>query len=640
MSPIRAASFAGLSLIVTLASLGCSTGQQGTNQGTTSTTSTSSSGTGGTGNGGASAGGGGSTSTSSSGEGAAAGHGGGGAGGAGGATPCTEASECNDDIDCTVDTCTAGLCENTTDNSVCDNNLYCDGTEICDPPNGDANTGCVAGTNPCDDVIGCTIDSCDENNDACTNTPNSGLCDDGLFCTGTEICDIQNGDPVTGCLAGTDPCIDAFSCTVDACDDNNDSCTNTPTSSLCDDTLFCTGTETCDPQNGDPNTGCVAGTNPCIDAYSCTVDSCDDNNDSCTHTATSSLCDDTLFCTGTETCDPQNGDPNTGCVTGSDPCIDAYSCTVDSCDDNNDSCTNTATSSLCDDTLYCSGVETCDPQNGDPNTGCVAGTAVVCDDSLSCTTDFCDENNNTCQSVPVNVNCDNGQFCDGVEICDPQNGAPVTGCLAGTNIDCNDGLSCTGDSCDEQNDVCAYQLNHAACDNTVYCDGAETCDPQNGAPVTGCLGGNAVLCDDQLTCTSDVCDNQQQGCVFTANNQACDDTLYCNGVEWCDVNAQGPGSGCAAGTAVVCPPDSVACTDEICNNNTQLCDIVPNNSWCNPSEFCHTMLGCTTLTACTSDPVCNDGLFCNGLETCDLNLNVCQTAAPVDCNDNIGCTID
>ncbi len=632
MSAIHIASFAGLSLVVSLVAAGCSTGEQGNTSSSTSTSSTS--GTGGTAGG--DTGGGGSTSTSGTGgDGGTAGQ-----GGSGGAPECTEATECNDNIDCTVDTCNEGVCENATDNSVCDNTLYCDGIESCDPPNGDANTGCVAGTDPCDDTITCTTDSCDEDNDVCTNETTNSLCDDTLFCTGTEICDPPNGDVTTGCVVGTDPCIDAFSCTVDSCDDNNDSCTNVATNSICDDTLFCTGSETCDPQNGDPNTGCVAGTDPCVDAYSCTVDTCDDNNDSCTNVATNSICDDTLFCTGSETCDPQNGDPNTGCVAGSDPCIDAYSCTVDSCDDNNDSCTNAATNSLCDNTLYCDGTETCDPQNGDPNTGCAAGTTVVCDDSLTCTTDFCDENGDTCQSVPINANCDNGLFCDGVESCDPQNGAQVTGCLPGTTVNCDDGFSCTGDSCDETNDVCAYQLNHGTCDNTVFCDGAEICDPQNGVAVTGCLAGNAVICDDGLGCTSDVCDNQQQDCVVTPNDQACDDTLYCNGLEYCDVNAQSPGTGCAAGTTVVCTPDSVACTDEICNNNTQICDIVPNNGFCQSGEFCHSLIGCTNLTACTTDPECDDGDYCNGAETCDLNLNVCQVGTAIDCNDTVGCTID
>ncbi len=154
------------------------------------------------------------------------------------------------------------------------------------------------------------------------------------------------------------------------------------------------------------------------------------------------------------------------------------------------------------------------------------------------------------------------------------------------------------------------------------------------------MAGNAIICDDGLDCTSDVCDNQAQGCIATANHQACDDTLYCNGVEWCDVNAAGPGTGCAAGMPIQCVPDSVPCTDEVCNNSTQVCDIVPDNSVCASGQFCHSVLGCTSLQSCTSDLQCDDGLYCNGVETCDLNLNVCQTGTPVVCEDFIDCTID
>jgi hypothetical protein len=56
--------------------------------------------------------------------------------------------------------------------------------------------------NACDDGVGCTDDSCDEEADACINDANGVNCsDDALFCNGVEYC-----DPVADCSSTGDPC--------------------------------------------------------------------------------------------------------------------------------------------------------------------------------------------------------------------------------------------------------------------------------------------------------------------------------------------------------------------------------------------------------------------------------------------------
>jgi hypothetical protein len=52
----------------------------------------------------------------------------------------------------------------------------------------------------CDDGIACTIDSLGSD-DQCSNIPEDTLCDDDLFCNGAETC-----DPSSGCRPGSDPC--------------------------------------------------------------------------------------------------------------------------------------------------------------------------------------------------------------------------------------------------------------------------------------------------------------------------------------------------------------------------------------------------------------------------------------------------
>ncbi len=45
------------------------------------------------------------------------------------------------------------------------------------------------------------MDSCNEGTDSCDNGPDDSLCDNGLFCDGSETCNLT-----LGCQAGSDPC--------------------------------------------------------------------------------------------------------------------------------------------------------------------------------------------------------------------------------------------------------------------------------------------------------------------------------------------------------------------------------------------------------------------------------------------------
>ena len=126
-------------------------------------------------------------------------------------------------------------------------NYFVESGEDCDD-GGTTGGDCCSATcgfepfgSPCDDGDACTeIDTCDGNG-ACD--PGAPLaCDDGAFCNGEETCDSGSG-----CLAGTPPVTDdGVACTVDACDEDNDVVVHTPDDALCDDGLYCDGSETCD----------------------------------------------------------------------------------------------------------------------------------------------------------------------------------------------------------------------------------------------------------------------------------------------------------------------------------------------------------------------------------------------------------
>jgi len=115
----------------------------------------------------------------------------------------------------------------------CDDGDYCNGVETCSAG------ACVPGTPPdCDDDIACTIDSCNEDDDVCVNTPDDSYCDDGDWCNGPEVC-----TPGVGCEPGTPPdCDDGDPCTIDTCDEDADECVNTPI--VCNDGNPCT-TDVC-----------------------------------------------------------------------------------------------------------------------------------------------------------------------------------------------------------------------------------------------------------------------------------------------------------------------------------------------------------------------------------------------------------
>jgi hypothetical protein len=115
--------------------------------------------------------------------------------------------------------------------------------------------------------------------------------------------------------------------------------------------------------------------------------------------------------------------------------------------------------------------------------------------------------------------CDNGQYCDGVETCDAWGE-----CQPGTSVDCDDGIACTVDSCNETTDQCDNVPNDALCDNGLFCDGAEWCDP-----AVGCQDGTDPCGPDET------CDEEQDVCESLPFCATLPDPAVCKG----DANGDG-----------------------------------------------------------------------------------------------------
>ncbi len=275
----------------------------------------------------------------------------------------------------------------------------------------------------------------------------------------------------------------------------------------------------------------------------------------------------------------------------------------------------------CFDGRVCNGIEVCVAGL------CQPGTAIDCNDGIDCTLDVCEEVSGACLHEPRDADCDNDRYCDGVETCDA-----ATGCLPGLSINCDDGVACTVDSCDEALDSCIHQPDDTLCDNGLYCDGVEVCDE-----VRGCLVSDPVLCDDGIDCTTDRCDEDFRTCVFEADDALCSNGVFCDGVETCLVDtgcAVGP-EPCATGVCdemgmrcveclsnEVCD-DDIGCTIDECDVIAGVCVHTPVDERCDDLDACTVDScdgsGCVFLTiegCCAEDSTCGDGLFCNGVERC------------------------
>jgi len=167
----------------------------------------------------------------------------------------------------------------------------------------------------------------------------------------------------------------------------------------------------------------------------------------------------------------------------------------------------------------------------------------------------------TCEPVGP-INCFDGDPCTNDHVC--PNGQcgypPIPDGAACQNDGCHVGGTCQSGVC-----VGASLVN---CDDGNACT-ADTCDP-----ATGWCTHTAISCDDDNSCTRDTC-SFMIGCFHTGmGGIECDDHDECTLPDTCVVTPDG-GAQCV-GTPPSCPDDGNACTDEVIDPASCLCEHVPH----------------------------------------------------------------
>ena len=177
-------------------------------------------------------------------------------------------------------------------------------------------------------------------------------------------------------------------------------------------------------------------------------------------------------------------------------------------------------------------------------------------------------------------------------------------CTNGLQDDGEDRIDCGGPCppCD-----C---LSDAECDDALFCDGVETCDAYGH-----CQPGTTVNCDDAVGCTIDSCNETTDACGNIPDDAACDDALFCTGVETCD-------------PALDCQPGADPCPGLDCDEDNNVC-VQPDCDYDGTCELGEDCIGCPDDCFSGSGAVCGNGI-------CEIADGEDCLTCPADCNNKLG----
>ena len=331
-------------------------------------------------------------------------------------------------------------------------------------------------------------------------------------CEGVAPPNAPDAGPQSDCLVDGDCdagffCMEGF-CTVDAnaCVGNADcegttvcrdgQCTEREESGECNGDEACAATERCTTTLPGARADCLVS-EACAGAEPGTA--CD--NDCWGLCISRPACDDESDCEVTEQCDPIANVcvPIGDCDVDSD-CPLTASCVDGVCTDNgtcaaDDECTATesCTDGLCTRNGDCEVDSDCEVDER-------CGDADVCERRDPCTT------NEQCAVDEICDLANDGGTCVVIGDCDT-----VEDCPLDPEIACLEGV-CTRAECGRDSD----------CDDNLFCNGDETCNPR-----VGCVAGVAPLTANRPACAEEECDEVNDVVVVTPFNSRCGDNSPC-----------------------------------------------------------------------------------------------------------------
>ena len=497
----------------------------------------------------------------------------------------------------------------------CDDGIACTSSDHC---TGGDDSACVGEPYACDDEKECTVDSC-TGDGGCAYVPKSGYCHIGGACFQSGainpankclLCDtFSSQTDWSPTLEGTE-CNDGNPCTsADECDGDG-TCAGGGVS--CEvDGLWCTVGACEDPEAQEPQ--CLAevvAAGACLIEGACYVvgqtkagDACQACVPSKATTAWSAapgnpVCDDGSACTQDDFCLAGV------CKGGSDVvCDDGLPCTTDQCLDGGCVFTPLGDGQPCEDGSVCTVDDLC------VGVVCTPGAKLECEDGNPCSGHQCSPELG-CLYLPVMGACDDGDACTEGDAC-------TDGECKGVALDCDDGNACTGDACNGETGKCEHVPSDSPCNDGNPCTVGDWCEG-------GECVATAMDCDDSNDCTKDQC--YKGTCTHTSQPGAdCDDGDFCTENDVCvgkvcegTLKACDDGDPCTVGACVdgeceatpKCDDDD-ACTDDSCLDGD--CLFTPVE--CNDGDVC-TEDSCSG-GLCSYEPIsCVDDLTCTVGEAC------------------------
>lgn len=540
-------------------------------------------------------------------------------------------TDCDDDVDCTIDIRNEGACVHVADDDACDADETCDRQD-----------GCVRVFTPdcdrdadCDDGIGCTDDVCNDDGE-CDFIPDHDSCESGTCNTRTDCV------PPTShaeCEDDGDCERDGIGCTIPVCD--RGSCREVATNDFC---RTDGSTRVCVPGTGG---GCrfdeCDDADDCDDGVLCTSDSCASDG-RCRHNPSNAVCGSGYLCDPsdadadddgclprgacapgqTQTCytgtagSENLGDCHAGvrqCVlvgrdwTWATTCEGQVTPRTEACDDGHDNDCDEEVDEGCG--APCT-LRTWYRDHDDDGWGDRNATQAACERPAGYVEvdSDCDDNNDE-------INLDADEVCDGVDNdCDRQEDE---GCMSG-ECDPGDARDCfTGPASRREIGACR--------------DGVETCNGDGNW--TGTCTGQTLPAGSDLCAPGggpngfdDDCDGAtDEGCGTTCMNgstqnchTSCDPTGGTTGSQTCQ----------PSGIWGACNPPVENCTngrDDDCDGLSDLSDTAQCVGGCTGgSRLCHT--SCDPAGTNTGTETCSGGTW----GSCVVPAENCSDGRDNDCD--------